>query len=191
MLAQAFMRHRKRLKFMVELRLDHRLQARIDPSDVVQEAYVEMAQRFEEYLEKRPMPLFFWLRCITGQKLLALHRHHLRQARDPRKEVSMEQIHLPEATSAVMAARWFKPKSSPSDAVMKEETRERLKEALEALEALDREVIALRHFEQFTNGEVAYALGLEESAASKRYFRALKKLKKILTAGPGGQEDWR
>src|SRR3954468_9777838 len=89
-LCALFGRHRARLRRMVELRLDRRLQARIDASDVIQEAYVEVVTRLNEYLSAPSYPLFLWLRLIVGERLLKLHRHHLgTQMRDPGRELSL------------------------------------------------------------------------------------------------------
>ncbi len=174
-------RHRERLRRMVALRLDHRLQGRIDPSDVIQEAFLTASARLAEYLKQPSMPFFLWLRFLTGQKLLELHRHHLgAQARDASREVSLYRGALPETTSAALAAQLLGHLTRPSEAAIRAEMKIRLQEALNSMEPLDREVLALRHFEQLSNAETARVLGLQESAASKRYLRALKRLKEIL-----------
>jgi len=183
-------RHRERLRRMVALRLDQRLQGRIDPSDVIQEAYLEASKRLAEYLKQPSMPFFLWLRFITGQKLLELHRHHLgTQARDAGREVSLYRGSLPETTSAALAAQFLGHLTRPSEAAMRAEMKIRIQEALNSMEPLDREVLALRHFEQLSNAESAQVLGIQESAASKRYIRALKRLKDILTSNPGGMAE--
>src|SRR5262249_24730954 len=83
-------RHRQRLRCMVALRLDRRLQGRIDPSDVIQEACLEASVQLADYLRQPTLPFFLWLRLITGQKMVALHRHHLgKQMRDAGREVSV------------------------------------------------------------------------------------------------------
>ena len=179
--------HRERLRRMVALRLDRRLQGRIDASDVIQEAYLEASARLAEYLKQPTMPFFLWLRFLTSQKLLELHRHHLgAQARDAGREVSLYRGALPEASSADLAAQLLGHLTRPSAAAMRAEMKIRLQEALNSMEPLDREVLALRHFEHLNNAETAQTLGIQESAASKRYLRALKKLKEILTSLPGG-----
>src|SRR5262245_18802534 len=180
-------RHRKRLRRMVALRLDQRLQGRIDASDVLQEAFLAVAARLPEYLRQPSMPFFLWLRFLTGQKLLELHRHHLgAQMRDAGREVALYRGNLPQASSAVLAAQLLGHDTRPSEAAIRAERKIRLQEALNGMDPLDREVLALRHFEHLTNAETAQVLGLQESAASKRYIRALKKLKEILTHMPGG-----
>jgi RNA polymerase sigma-70 factor (ECF subfamily) len=179
--------HRERLRRMVALRLDRRLQGRIDASDVIQEAYLEASARLAEYLKQPPMPFFLWLRFLTSQKLLQLHRHHLgAQARDAGREVSLYRGALPGASSADLAAQLLGHSTRPSEAAIRAEMKIRLQEALNSMEPLDREVLALRHFEHLNNAETAQTLGIQESAASKRYLRALKKLKEILTRMPGG-----
>ena len=76
-LGEFFARHRERLRRMVRLRLDRRLQGRIDTEDVLQEAFVDATRRLAEYAAKRPMPPFLWLRFLTMQRLQTLHRLHL------------------------------------------------------------------------------------------------------------------
>jgi RNA polymerase sigma-70 factor (ECF subfamily) len=181
-------RHRERLRRMVEVRLDTRLRARLDASDVLQEAYVEVAGRLEEYLRDPTLPFFLWLRLVVGERLLKLHRHHLgTQMRDAGREVSLYRGALPAASSAALAAQLLGRHTSPTQALLRAERILRLQEALNTLEPIDREVLSLRHFEELTAAETARVLGIEESAAAKRYFRALKRLKEVLAAMPGGQ----
>ena len=68
---------------------------------------------------------------------------------------------------------------------MRAELHGRLQEAIERMDALDREVLALRHFEELTNAETAEVLGIQPKAASMRYIRALGRLKEILAELPG------
>ncbi len=185
-----FARHRDRLRRMVQMRLDLRLRSRIDPSDVLQEAYTEVARRLEEYLHQpQKMPLFIWLRFLVGERLIFLHRHHLGvQMRDARRQVSIYRSALPEASTAALAAHLLGQHTSPTEAAVRAERAVRLQEALNSIDPLDREVLTLRHFEQLTRAETAQVLGIEEPAAAKRYVRALKRLKEILASMPGGIE---
>ena len=178
-----FQKHRARLRRMVHLRLAQRLKGRIDASDVIQDAFLEASQRLPKYLdEAEKMPFFLWLRFITSQKLVALHRHHLGvKARDPRREVAIYDGAMPEATTEALAAQLLGQFSSPSLVAVRAERQIRLQEALNTLDPLEREVLALRHFEQLSNAETAQELKIQESAASKRYIRALRKLKGILS----------
>src|SRR5215472_9329294 len=183
-------RHRPRLRRMVDLRLDRRLQARIDASDVIQEAYVEVVRRLHEYLSEPSYPLFLWLRLIVGERLLKLHRHHLgTQMRDAGREVSLYRGALPEASSAALAAQLLGKHTSPTQAAVRAERMIRLQEALNALEPIDREIVSLRNLEELTLAETALALEIEEAAAAKRYVRALKRLKAVLAAMPGGLDN--
>jgi RNA polymerase sigma-70 factor (ECF subfamily) len=180
-------RHRERLRRMVVLRMDRRLQGRVDASDIIQDACVDAIQRLPDYLEKPTMPLFLWLRFLVGQRLIDEHRRHLGvKARDVGREVTLFHGTIPEATSAVLAAQLLGRLTSPSHAAIRAEQQMQLQEALNSLEPLDREILALRHFEQLSNGEAATVLGLDKSAASKRYARALIRLKEILVQLPGG-----
>jgi RNA polymerase sigma-70 factor (ECF subfamily) len=180
-------RNEGRLRRMVALRLDQRLQGRVDPSDVLQEAFLQASVRLAEYLEKPTLPFFLWLRLLTGQQVAALHRRHLgAEMRDAGREVSLYRGTLPEASSAALAAQLLGHDTRPSEAAVRAEQKVRLQEALNRMDPIDREVLALRHFEQLSNAEAARVLGLHFSAASKRYVRAVTRLKEILADMPGG-----
>ena len=180
-----FDRHRDRLRRMVQVRLDRRLQGRLDPSDVLQEAYLELSRCLADYLRNPAVPFFLWLRYLTGMKLNALHRHHLgTKARAAGREVPLHGA-LPRASSVSLAAQLLGRLTTPSQAAVRAELRLRVQDALNAMEPLDREVLALRHFEQLSNAETAQVLGIGETAASNRYVRALKRLKGALQDVPG------
>jgi RNA polymerase sigma-70 factor (ECF subfamily) len=174
---------------MVSLRLDPRLHGRIDPSDVIQEAFLAASVQLDEYLKKQPLPFFLWLRAVTGQKLIALHRHHLgKKIRDAGREISLDARPFPEASSAALAAQLLGHESRPSQAAMRAELETRVHEVLDDMDVVDREILVLRHFEQLSNAEAAQVLGLRENTASKRYIRALRRLKTCLMEMPGGIE---
>jgi RNA polymerase sigma-70 factor (ECF subfamily) len=183
--AGLFDRYRDRLKRMVRLRMDRRLQGRVDPSDVLQDAYLDLAKRMPEYAARPTIPFFLWLRLLTGQRLLALHRRHLgAKMRDAGQELSLNH-EMPFASSVSMAEQLLGGLTSPTQAAMKAEMQARLQEALERLEPMDREVLVLRHFEELSNNETAAVLGIQKTAASNRYIRALKRLKDVLSTIPG------
>jgi RNA polymerase sigma-70 factor (ECF subfamily) len=180
-LNELFSRYRDRLRLMVHLRLDRRLQARVDSSDVLQEAFLEAATRFEQYQSHPNMPPFLWLRFLVGQQLVLMQRRHLGvKARAAGREVSLYRGALPEANSQSLAAVLLGKLSSPSQAAMRSELQVRLQEALNSMEEIDREVLVLRHFEQLSNIETAQVLGLQERTASKRYLTAIRRLKDAL-----------
>ncbi len=180
-------RHGHRLRRMIAFRLDQRLQGRIDPDDVLQEVYLEAGDHLDTYREQQPLPFFLWLRGIAGNKLLELHRHHLgTQMRDAGREVALYRGTFPEANSAALAAQLLGHATQPSAAAVRAEVKIRLQEALNRMDPLDREVLALRHFEQLTNAEAAQVMGIQEKAAGKRYLRALQRLRAILAQMPGG-----
>ena len=184
--AEVFAQYRDRLRRMVKLRLDRRLQGRVDPSDVLQEAWIDVNTRAAEYASKPEMPFFLWMRMVTGQRLLEIHRRHLQtQMRDARQEVSLYGGALPHANSMSLAAQLLGKLTTASNAAMRAEMQVRLQEVLNSMDPIDREVLALRHFEELSSGEVATVLGLSKSAASNRYIRALKRLKDDLSQLPG------
>lgn len=173
--------HRGRLRRMVELRLDRRLQSRIDASDVIQDAYLEAANRREMFVQQKPMPFFLWLRFLVGERLITLHRHHLgTKMRDANREISLYHAPLPEASSVILATQLVGNLTTASQIVSRADQKLRLQEALNRLEPIDREIIALRHFEHLSRDESAQALGLQPSAASKRYIRAMKRLRSMV-----------
>jgi RNA polymerase sigma-70 factor (ECF subfamily) len=185
-LAALFTCYRERLRQMVRLRLDRRLQGRLDPEDVLQEAYLDFARRLPEYAANPAVPFFLWLRGLTGQRLIDLHRQHLgAKMRDAQQEVSLYRGALPQASSVSLAAQLLGRLTSASQAAIRAETQIRVQEALNSMDPMDREVLALRHFEMLTNDETAQVLGIKKSAASNRYVRALKRLKDILSGLPG------
>jgi RNA polymerase sigma-70 factor (ECF subfamily) len=185
--------HEKRLSRMVTFRMDPRLRARVDPSDVVQDAFVEASAHREKYFDHPNFPLFLWLRGVVVNKLLEVHRHHLGvRKRDAKREQPLDSP-SPGAgeTSAALCMQLTAGLTRPSVAAAREEVRTRLTEALAAMDATDREVLAMRHFESLTNAEAAQLLGIEERAAAKRYLRALRRLSDVLKEMPGGLTELR
>lgn len=184
-LRELFDEYRDRLKRMVRLRMSRRLKTRMDDSDILQEAYLEVAKKLPEYTQNPDAPFFLWLRQMTGLKLAEYHRRHLgTQMRDADREVSIYRGALPEANSMSLAAHLLGQLTSPSQAAIKAEMRIKLQEALNSMDPVDREVIALRHFEQLTGDETAEVLGLSKTGASSRYVRAISRLRKILSQFP-------
>ena len=185
-LGALFAHYRDRLRKMVRLRLDRRVYGRIDPSDVLQEAYLDVAHRFPEYVAAPAVSFYLWLRALTGQRLIDLHRQHLgAQMRDAGREVSLYRGALPQASSASLAQQMLAGLTSPTQAAVRAELQIHLQEALNSMDPIDREVVVLRHFEELTNVETAQVLGIDTSAASKRYIRAVRRLKAILDRVPG------
>lgn len=185
-LGEAFSRYRARLRRMVQLRLDRRLQGRIDPSDVLQDAYLEVASSLAAYLNDPQIPFYLWLRFLTGRKLQGLHRHHLGTlARDAGREVSLHRGALPQASSVSLAEQLIGRHASPSQDAATAELRIQVQEALNGMDPIDREILALRHFEELSNAETAQVLGIGEAAASHRFIRALRRLKAVLVKGGG------
>jgi RNA polymerase sigma-70 factor, ECF subfamily len=174
-LLDLFTRHRERLKRMVKLRLDSRLQGRIDPSDVLQEACIDVVRRGREYLANPSLPAFLWLRWVTGERLLSLHRRHLgSKMRDAGVEVSLHRGSLPQASSVSLAAMLLGRLTSPTRAAQRAELQLRLQDSVNALDPAE-----------LNNNETAEVLGISAKAASHRYIRALKRLKDALAGMPG------
>ncbi|MGA2059889.1 MAG: sigma-70 family RNA polymerase sigma factor [Thermoguttaceae bacterium] len=185
-LAALFSEHRERLWRMVGFRMDRRLLGRVDPDDVLQEAYLAAAQRIEHYGNDSSLSPFVWLRMVLMQTLIDIHRHHLgAQIRDANREAVFIGHQYPQTTSASLAAQFAGKFTSPSQAAVREETLLRVEQAVAEMDPLDQEVLALRHFEELTNSEVAEVLGIQQKAASIRYVRAIKRLRAVLAQMPG------
>ena len=178
--------HRERLLRLVKLRMDRRMQGRVDAEDVLQEAFVDFASRVDEYAAAPSMPFYLWLRYLTGQRLQLMHRHHLgTMMRDAGREVSIHRGPMPQATSICLAAQLLGRFTSVTQAVQRAEMQVMLQEAINGMDELDREILALRHFEELSNAETAQVLGIKRSTASSRHLRAIKRLKEILQGSPG------
>jgi RNA polymerase sigma-70 factor (ECF subfamily) len=189
-LAELFSKERDRLWRMVQARLDRRLQGRVDPDDVLQEAYLDATRRIGHFANEPEMSFFLWLRLIVGQTLVDVHRRHLEaQMRDAGRDISIARGATPGASSASLAGQLVAHLSSPSQAAIREEMEAQLRQAIDGLEPIDREVLVLRHFEELTNGEVAETLGIQVKAASIRYVRALARLKAVLERYPGFADE--
>ena len=178
-LGELFLRYRARLEQMVDFRLDSRLRGRVDPSDVVQEAYLRMSTRIDNYLRDKAVSVYVWMRSQTYQALIEVQRKHAWKKRDPRQEVRRANV-PPGDSSVAIAEALIGQLTSPSQAAVKAEEITRLREALELMDEVDREVLALRHFEYLSNNEVAETLELSVTAASNRYVRAMTRLGSIM-----------
>ena len=185
-------KHRQRLQKIIAVRIDNRLRGRIDPSDVVQEAYLEASQRLDGYLVDRKLPFFLWLRFITLQKLALTHRQHLgTQARDASRDISLYRHPSSEPSSAVLAEQLLGRLTGPSQVALRTERMMRVQQALERLDPVDVEVLVLRHFEELTHTEIGKLLGIQRAGASHRYQRALKNIRTAIEELPGGMEGLR
>lgn len=187
--------HQERLQSVVTFRLDPRLRGRVDAADVMQEAFISATERRTEFFQQSAQPLFLWLRWMVGNTLLEVHRHHLgAQMRDAGREISVARrsdAAGDDYTRAALVAHLTAGATGPATAAGRAEVKARLSEALGKMDAIDREVVALRHFEQLTNAEAAQVLGIQERAAAKRYLRALERLREMLAEMPGGLTELR
>ncbi|TWU30032.1 sigma-70 family RNA polymerase sigma factor [Bythopirellula polymerisocia] len=186
-LAKLLALHRQRLWRIVHLRLDPCMAGRVDPDDILQEAYIAASLRLVHYSEQRHFSPFVWLRMIVGQTLIDVHRRHVgAQQRDARRETVKQDYAVSLASFHLASAR--QRRTSPSHAVLRSERNSMLHAAIESLKPSDQEVLELRHFEELTNNEVAEVLGIEPKAASIRYVRAITRLREVAAATPGLSE---
>ncbi|EMI47044.1 sigma-70 family RNA polymerase sigma factor [Rhodopirellula sp. SWK7] len=178
---EAFSRHRPRLWQIIHFRLSDQIRARVDADDVLQEVYLDAEKRLVHYVEGDFPSLFLWLRLVTGQTLSRVHRRHLAtESRSTLRESNPKNEDLWGNTSLCLSQRFIAHLTSPSQAAVKVELMAEVRSALSAMSDIDREVVALRHFEELTNQEVATELGITPKAASLRYVRALERLRSVL-----------
>jgi RNA polymerase sigma-70 factor (ECF subfamily) len=172
-------RHRSRLRQMITLRLDHRLRARIDPSDVLQEALADAAGKLSDYARRRPLPFYPWLRRLAWERLVQLHRRHIRAGkRSVRREE--HNLALPDESAAELADRLAGRGSSPSAGLHRAELRGRLLAALAQLGERDREILVLRYLERLSTEELAAVVRLTAAGVKTRQLRALQRLRDLL-----------
>jgi RNA polymerase sigma-70 factor (ECF subfamily) len=185
---QLLARHRDRLKQMVRVRIDPRLAARIDPSDVVQEALTVAAQRLGDYLHHRAVPFYPWLRRIAWEQLLYLHEKHV-QAR--KRTVAREHVssqRLSDGSVMQLAERFVAGGTSPSRQVLRAEVRDQVRSALDRLAASDREVLVLWYLEELSAEEIAAVVGISQAGVRSRHRRALERLAPLLRSALGGSK---
>lgn len=173
-------RHRERLKQMIAVRLDRRLAARVDPSDIVQDVLLEAARELDDYLRQRPVPFYPWLRQLAWDRLIELHRRHLHAKRRSVKREQPLAPHLSDESAMQLADRVLARQSSPSDRAIRSELRTRVRTALDQLGERDREVLVLRHLEHLSTREIAAVLGIREGTVKVRHLRALERLRALL-----------
>ncbi|MFO0897682.1 MAG: sigma-70 family RNA polymerase sigma factor [Pirellulales bacterium] len=178
-------RHRERLRKMIRARLDPRLQRRVDPSDVAQDALAEAAQKLDDYARRRPLPFYPWLRQIAWERLVRLHRTHVVAANRSVCREAGDELRLPEESALALAVSLRAEDTSPSGRAIGRELQARVRQALGSLSATDREVLVLRHVEQLSTKEVAAILDKSPSAVKLRLLRALRRLQAALEADGG------
>lgn len=179
--AELFDRYREKLRRMVTFRLDSRILGKVDSDDILQDAFVEAARRIQDYINRPSVPFFVWLRQITGQILIDTHRRYLgAQMRDVNQEVTLHRGGCAGASSFCLAPQLAGSLTTPSQFAVRAEMASELRMALEKLGQNDREVLVLRHLEELSNNEVAQILDIDKYAASKRYLRALDRLRGIM-----------
>jgi RNA polymerase sigma-70 factor (ECF subfamily) len=185
-------RHRERLRQMVNLRLDRRLAARVDASDIVQEALIDAELGLDDYIERhpRPLPFYPWLRQFAWDRLIDARRKHLNARNRSVTREEMRLIPLPDESAAMLVHHLVSSGTSPSGRVARDELRERVHRALDRLAPHDREVLVLRHLEQLTVAETAAVLEIGEEAVKSRHRRALERLRSALQdhGDPDGSE---
>jgi len=174
-------KHRGPVRRLVEMRLDKKVQRRVDVSDVVQEVMVEASGRLEKYLNDPGMAFHLWLRQIAWDHIIDTYRRHRVSAkRNMDREQPMTAPAGQDNSTAELAIQLCDPAMTPAAAAMQHEITKRVEAAIERLNDQDREVIIMRHYEHLSNLEIAEVLKLNPPAASMRYLRAIRRLRELL-----------
>jgi RNA polymerase sigma-70 factor (ECF subfamily) len=179
-------RFRPRLRRLIALRLDRRLAARLDPSDVVQETLAEAAEKLAGYLRERPLPFYPWLRGLALDRLVELYRWHVRSRKRSVRREERALPPLPDDSALELVQRLVNRGSAPSDRLRRSEAKALVRAALDKLPERDRELLVLRHLEQLSIREIAAVLGISEGAVKTRHVRALEHLRDLLGEDPRG-----
>lgn len=178
---ELFTIHRPRLWQIIHFRLSDKIRGRVDTDDVVQEVYLEAETRLKHFVDGDFPSLFLWLRLVLAQTLSKVHRTHLgTKSRSVLREANIAGSGLWSNTSLCLSQRFMAHLTSPSELAVKGELIGEVRKAINAMSEVDQEVLALRHFEELTNQEVAIELGIQPKAASIRYMRALERLRGVL-----------
>jgi len=188
-LARIYASNQERLERIVVFRMDPRIRRRIDAADVLQEAYLEMDRRLHDYVADPKVSVLIWMRQRVLQKLIDMQREQFRDKRDVNKEQQPAANWNSGNTSLSVNAFLAASITSPSQFLIRNEDVLQLQSAMDSLSDIDREVIALRHFEQLTNQQVAEVLSLSTTAASNRYIRALNRLSDSVSTHPSTGEQ--
>jgi RNA polymerase sigma-70 factor (ECF subfamily) len=179
---QLLARHRERLRKMVAFHMDRRLAARVDPSDIVQEALADADRKLDEYVRNPPLPFYPWLRQIAWDRLIDMRRRHVRATKRSVGREEADFFALPDESAVLLANRLFALGSTPSQHVLRVELRGRVQAALALLAERDREILVLRHLEQLSTAEIMAILNLGSAAVKSRHLRALQRLRGLLSA---------
>lgn len=189
-LAQMFTIYRPRLWRMVNFRLHPKLRGRVDPDDVLQDAWLRAVDRIKHFFADATRSSFVWFRIVVSQTLVEVHRRHLgADKRSVERELSIHGRWNSESTSSSLAYHLKDNLASPSSVFGRAELAGQVDAVIQNMDPVDREVLALRHFEHLSNSETAMVLDMSEQAASARYVRALQKLRRILEVMPGLAHD--
>jgi RNA polymerase sigma-70 factor, ECF subfamily len=177
-------RHRERLRRMVALRLDSRLSARMDASDVVQEALLDAARKLAEYERERPLPFYPWLHRITAQRLAVVHRKHRRGSRSVGREEHT--FARADHSAHLLLDQLVASDTTPGRELLREELCQCVHAALMRLPSPDREILVMRYLEDLSFSQIAAILGIGESAAKMRHLRAIERIRLVLKDNDSG-----
>jgi RNA polymerase sigma-70 factor (ECF subfamily) len=180
-----FARHKERLRRMVRLRLDRRVPGRFTSNAILDEIFGEAGRRWHEYQAGSGTSFFLWLRALAGERIQAIHHQHLSGVWRGGEEIAIYRAAMPPVNTVSLAAQLMGNMPAASQASQRADLQVYLQEALNQMDPVDREVLALCHFEELKNDETATVLGLDPGETSRRYVQAVRSLKEVLKQVPG------
>ena len=174
-------KHRGPVRRLVEMRLDRKVQRRVDVSDVVLDVMIEASGRLERYLDDPGMAFHLWLRQIAWDRIIDTYRRHRVSAkRNMDREQPMSVPAGADHSTMELAVQLRDPGLTPAAAATQRELADQVESVIELLSDQDRDIILMRHYEHLSNLEIAEVLKLNPPAASMRYLRALRRLRELL-----------
>lgn len=174
-------KHRGPVRRLVEMRLDRKVQRRVDVSDVVQDVMIEASGRLDRYLDDPSMAFHLWLRQIAWDRIIDTYRRHRVSAkRNMDREQPMSVPAGADHSTMELAVQLCDPGLTPAAAATQRELADKVESVIELLSDQDRDIILMRHYEHLSNLEIAEVLKLNPPAASMRYLRALRRLRELL-----------
>lgn len=173
-------RYRDRLRCMVDNKLDPKLASRLDPSDIVQEVFVEATMRLQEFLDGKDVSFYVWLRNLATDRMIDAYRFHIRSKRRSVNREHRQVNKYLDDSMRQLVDKLCASGISPSQYVIQAEAKEKMLECLKALSFKHREILVMRFMEFMSPKEIASILKIAPNTVSVRQYQALKELRELM-----------
>jgi RNA polymerase sigma factor (sigma-70 family) len=174
--------HRGRLLAMLERRIDPVLRQRIGAEEILQSTFLDAAREWQAYQRGSPMEPYPWLYRLALDRLIEEYRKHARPSNGLGRDLP-----LGDDCSALIGGQFLDAGTGPLTAAQRAELADRIRNLLSLLPPKDRDMLAMRYFDQLSTREICEVLNAQaedagpptENALNVRLFRALKKLQQL------------